>query len=659
MTPLMIEKIKKLIVSERSLDKEIILGLANTITQKGTWADIDYLHRERSGWKPSDHLQRARDMAALLHIGNISEEENKALEVSIILAIEHWLSKRYTAPNWWHNQIGVPRMMRDITVLMWDRLTKDQLQGMIEVISQFKKIGMTGTNLIWLAEIALHKGMMTHDKALIDEAVERLWKEIKNNGKEGIQKDGSFRQHGERLQTFHYGLGYVDMIVKLAWQLRDTPWAIPQKKKKIISNYLLNGAQWMCRNSFTVPATMDRAVTRKGSLEKPTFLLQSLALWKKLDPEKEEELEAFIKRLKNEGTQLIGFRHFPRVDFTVFHRPKGSVFLKTLSSRTQLSETMNGEHLKGQSFMNCGDHYAMREGTEYHDLQPVWDWEKLPGLTLPKVISKAKRMDFVGGLGNGSSGLTTMDYSRSLGDGSDYSIHKTWFFNQDQFICLLSDTKNHAHQQPLETSLEQCHLKGEVLIGHSGKETTLGKGLHNLKKIDWILHNNIGYLLLVPSQLSVYIGQRTGDWSTINRRYEKELIQESIFQVSIQHELNSSLQGWIVVLDANQEKLNQLCQNPSWEILKNSSSLQAIHFSEGLTMSAFRDAGSIGSIPDEKLEVDQPCLAVWNHDHLWLNDPTQKGLTMNIQWKQKKHSISLPKAGKDFELSNKLPSETE
>jgi chondroitin AC lyase len=658
MTPLMIEKIQDLIVSGKTLNKKTTLGIAKSITEIGIWEDIDYLHKERAGWKPSEHLKRTKDMATLLHIEDITEEENKLLLSSIFLAIEHWLSKRYTAPNWWHNQIGVPRMMRDITVLMWDRLTEDQLKGMIEVISQFKKIGMTGTNLIWLAEIALHKGMMTHDKALIDEAVERLWKEIKSHGKEGIQKDGSFRQHGERLQTFHYGIGYVDMIVKLAWQLRDTPWAIPQKKKKIISNYLLDGAQWMCRNGFTVPATLDRCVTRKGNLENPTFLIQALTLWKELDPENRVQLEAFIKRLKNEGKPLSGFRHFPRVDFTVFHRPKGSVFLKTVSNRTHLSETMNGEHLKGQPFMNCGDHYIMRNGTEYHELQPVWDWEKLPGLTSAQVMTKAKRMDFVGGLGNGPNGLTTMDYSRSLEDGSHFSIHKTWFFYQDLFICLLSKPKNYAFQQTLETSLEQCHLKGEVRLGQSGKETVLEKGLHHLENIDWILHNNIGYLPLAPSNSMVYIGQRAGNWGSINQRYGKDASQESIFQISIEHESEFPLKGWVVVLDADPQKLNLCSKNPSWIILENNSSLQAINFSEGLTMSSFRGAGSIGLQPDRKLTVDQPCLAIWSHDHLWLNDPTQKGFTMNVHWQKQQHFISLPKGGKSFELSNKSSSET-
>jgi hypothetical protein len=124
------------------------------------------------------------------------------------------------------------------------------------------------------------------------------------------------------------------------------------------------------------------------------------------------------------------------------------------------------------------------------------------------------------------------------------------------------------------------------------------------------------------------------------------------------HNSKPPLKGWVVVLDADPQKLNQCSQNPSWKIIENNSSIQAITFSEGLTMSSFRGAVSIGLQPDEKLAVDQPCLAIWNHDHLWLNDPTQKGLTMNVHWQKQEHFINLPKGGKNFELSNKSPSET-
>ena len=292
--------------------------------------------------------------------------------------------------------------MCEIIVLLGDNLTGARRQAVLEVFGQLK-MRATGANLMWSGELAFLYACVTGNRAQADEAARRVWAEVAVGKREGIQPDGSFYQHGPRLQTFHYGAGFLGTACKLAWQLRQTPWAIPREQRDILSTYILTGPQWMCRGVFAPPGTLDRAVSRKGSLRSAS-LVGTLKTWREMDPEHRPEFDAIIdrqgggKRRRSPATAT-----FALGDFTVYHRPQASFFLKTVSERTGMTESINDENLKGSPFLNCGDHYVVRDGLEYHDLQPLWQWKHLPGLTMVADDLKQKRTPFVGGIGNGQA----------------------------------------------------------------------------------------------------------------------------------------------------------------------------------------------------------------------------------------------------------------
>jgi chondroitin AC lyase len=84
-------------------------------------------------------------------------------------ALQYWLEKRPQNSNWWHNQIGVPQLMRDIIILMRDSMTNHQLTQSLEVLGQYKlQQSGAGANLIWSADLGLHYGILTHNDTLIE-----------------------------------------------------------------------------------------------------------------------------------------------------------------------------------------------------------------------------------------------------------------------------------------------------------------------------------------------------------------------------------------------------------------------------------------------------------------------------------------------------------
>ena len=53
----------------------------------------------------------------------------------------------------------------------------------------------------------------------------------------------------------------------IGWQLRGTKWQLQPEKIKILTNFILNGWQWMARGIHIIPSTIDSASSRKDQLQ--------------------------------------------------------------------------------------------------------------------------------------------------------------------------------------------------------------------------------------------------------------------------------------------------------------------------------------------------------------------------------------------------------
>jgi chondroitin AC lyase len=223
----------------RNWQVENIEKWATTLNENQQWADINYNDTEPGKWEISQHLARVRSLAMAWANPRSSYYHNEALWKTISLALDHWLEKRYQSSNWWHNQIGVPQFIRDIIILADKRLTPDQRKQSLEVLAQHK-VGGAGGNLVWSADLGIHYAALTNNKDLLKRYSEAIINEIKITTGEGIQPDFSFQQHGSRLEMYQYGKAYFWESVRIAWQLRDTPWAFPKEKIDILTDFVLN-----------------------------------------------------------------------------------------------------------------------------------------------------------------------------------------------------------------------------------------------------------------------------------------------------------------------------------------------------------------------------------------------------------------------------------
>lgn len=627
-------------------DPQRIRELFQDLDENGQWPDIDYTDQKRGNWEPWQHTSRLRDLSHALVQNLPGAPDRDPLEQSILRALDHWLENRYRAPNWWHNQIGIPRDMRDVAILLRGRLDGVRWNGLVEVVGQHRMRG-EGANLLWSAELALHYGCLVSDPGVIAEAAERIRAEITVGRNQGIQEDWSFRQHGPRLMSYSYGHSYAGVAIVTGWQLRGTPWEYGDEEIAILSNYFLEGLQWMQRSGYTVPSTMDRRATRPGALH--ADLEDWLELWAEVDEERRRELKAFRERLQRQREPIDGFRHFPKADFTVYHRPDFSFFVKTVSNRTHLTESINNENLLGHH-LNTGDHYFVRTGEEYFDLMPVWDWEKLPGLTHAPGLGPIARQPFVGGLGDKRSGLAAMDLRKTGDDGAELRVNRTWFFHDDFAVALLGGWDLSGTEVAPYTVLDQSRLLGDVVVVGSGGETRdLGEGEHRLEQPLAILHGDVAWLPIGAASTTVRVGPAGGSWQRINGNHSGERVVEPLFLAWMTHGRAPQPGSFAVAPGLDAEQARRLAAAAPWEVLCNNQAIQAIQFDDSTAMAALFEPGQI-EFGGGRFSSSVPCLVLWNGENLLLADPTGNGVTAKIRWRGTARQIELPANGMEAQL---------
>jgi len=619
------------------------LHWVETLNSNGQWPDIDYTDKEPAGWKTSIHLVRLRDLALVWVNPQSPDYHNQLIWQKINLALDHWSAKRYKSTNWWHNEIGVPRLMRDIIILLRYDLDPDRLKKALVVMSQLRiHDDYLGGNLIWCADLGLHYGALTGDEKLMDHCRQLIIKEIKIGTGEGIQPDYSFHQHGKRLQQYQYGKAFVVESLRMAWQMRSTSMALPNETVTILTDFILNGWQWMARGIHTVPGTMDRSSSRKGELKSPD-LRSLIPLIIELQPEKTSVFKQMNAVQHGKGT-LIGYRDFPYSDFTAYQRPEFSFFLKTISNRTLPTESINNENLKGKLF-NSGDAYLIKNGQEYFDLMPVWDWTALPGVTTFKNADQIERKAFVGSLNDHIDGFTAMDYVLKDKAGKQIlSARKFWACHKNMVISLIADLKAENITDQVYTALDQSRWQDDVTV--NTLNNVLDSGSNKIDEVKWIHHAGFAYIPLKSASFDIHLSRISGSWTTINASETKEQVNEKVYTPIMLHNLNAEHSTGYVLAPSKSAKLTQqLAKKPTWKVIKNDKDGQAVSFKGGLTMVAFYSATKLETAKNMQLQVDQPCLVMIKDGHLYASDPSHQGITATITFNDQVFSVALPKDG--------------
>lgn len=590
--------------------------LLDNLSADGTWPDIDYACQDPAYWKTVYHLHNLLVLARVYRSSGSSLSGDAGLKRQIFAALDHWLKNDFTNPNWWYNQIGAPGQLSQILLLLDDgsegrehrensaSLTSARLEKGLEILRR-AELGLTGQNLVWVADITARRALLEDDPALIQTAFQRIADEIRVSFEEGIQPDFSFHQHGDCLYSHGYGAGFASDCSRIAALLAGTRFAFSQEKVDLLTSLILDGHQWYARGIWQDFGAIGRELVRSGHTA--AFLRQVVPHLLPLPTGRESELRALQSRLGDENiVPLVGNRHFWRSDIMAHHRPSFYASARMFSDRLlNTDQPCNREALKSHHIAD-GTTCLLRTGREYFDIFPVWDWQKIPGTTVALTPDMAGDLcrrgsrPFAGGVSDGVSGLAAFDFER---DG--LAARKCYLFLDDEFVCLGAGI-DYPEEHPVITTVNQCHLQGEVATSAG----PLSSGHHAFSELDWVHHDDVAYFFPTPSKICLENEKRTGSWQEISAYSSEGPAEHDVFTLWLDHESSPTNATYAYVVAPGMElSAVQNGTTPDIEILANNPELQAAqHRVRGITGAAFYQPGTLEIESGWTISVDQPCL---------------------------------------------------
>jgi chondroitin AC lyase len=613
----------------------------SAIGPDGSWSDIDYADQTLGPWKTSDHLVRLLTMARLYSALGAGLYQDAALRKAILAALDFWLAHDFQNPNWWHNQLGVPMSLGNTMLLMRPELVPRQVEKGTTILGRARLAGMTGANLTWAATVQLARGCLSLAPAVIGEAMDVLYAELKvvDLGQEGVQADWSFHQHDRVLYSGGYGQAYTVDSARFVLYAADTRFAAPEQHYAVLAGHILDGQQWMMRGDMFDYSAIGRQIVRPE--QDGRSVVTTARRLAQLQGPRQEEFAAFASRGEGDpqAPPLVGNRHFWKSDFMAHQRAAYYTSVRMVSTR--LCNTDGYVNFEGRqtNYIAHGATYIYRTGQEYRDIFPVWDWRRVPGVTCEQSSAPLDvaglhvrgQTSFVGGVSDGMYGLAAMDLSLGA-----LMAKKAWFYFDEEFICLGTGISCPT-DNPVFTSVNQCLRGGDVTVAGRGyKYHTGGTGVHTLSD-GWVHHDGVGYLFPATTTATISHFPQTGSWADIGVGPAGPVTRD-VFSVWIGHgqrAQNASYQ-YTVYPAIDPETLAARAADQNVVVVSNTAVLQAVrHLDLGLCGVAFYQPGALAGHPGWNIAADQPCLVLlreWDGGiQLAVSNPQNQPLTVSIE----------------------------
>ncbi len=620
-----------------------VLSLRSTLQTNGSWNDINYSSTAQTNWQPGNHFARISTLSRAYSRPESSFYGNDTLRQQIINALQYWLtlSPAPTSTNWFYLSISVPKDIGTILIAM--RYSPNPLpasldSSMITWMSKGTPITQSpakdGSNLTDVAQHYIMRACLTQNQSLLNEAVTATSNSILVSSGEGIQSDHSYRAHGAQLYLYGYGREYISGISNIAAYVTGTGYAFSSEKMALFSNMVRNGFMKVSRGGFADFNVYNRGISRPNTGRADSSLIRKVQA---IDlPQYYDYYEQTLNRMN--GNQLPSHMvnpenlHYWRSDYTIHHRTSFLFSVRSVSNRTVKAEMGNGENIKGY-YLSDGANFIAVNGDEYFNIYPVWEWNKIPGTTVPEITTYPVRSSwgtnpgtasFVGAVSNGQYGASAFAMN-------DYSTQakKAWFFFDKEIVCLGTGITSTA-SQPINTTLNQCLLNGPVNIKTNSGESTLSTGNHNFNgNLNWVHHNQVGYYLHTPGNLQLSNQSQSGTQKSINTGYSDELITKDVFKLWWKHgtqPVNNSY-AYSILPGTSLSNLQQY-DTSAIQIISNSPAIQAVyHDSLQQLQAVFHQEDSL-QFNGVKIKAGQPCILLLSNIHsstiqLSIADPTQ------------------------------------
>ncbi|PPL02937.1 polysaccharide lyase family 8 super-sandwich domain-containing protein [Parapedobacter indicus] len=603
--------------------------IITTMAKDGTWSTINYRDTSKTGFEHRIHLENLLAMAKAYNQPGSSYAHNVQLLVAFRAALQHWLEEDYRCENWWWNEIGTPDAMANILLLMRDELNADELAAGIAIAerSNFDGFGARpGGDFVKMAGIKAVTELVRRDTAEFARAIKTMSEQIYVTEDRGIKPDMSFHHRTDNVpSTLSYGAQYVRIFLYWADLVSETRFAFEPEAIALVTDYYLDGMRKaMPFGRFADPGIKNREVSRKSSAGRRSDYTGKLLA--RISNYRKEELEHPNLR----SNQYFWYSHYHS-----HQRPKYFASVRMFSNRSNNMEYPHNEEGLKNHFYADGSQFISRTGREYFNIYPSWDWRKIPGTTVVQVdtfphwkdLVKKGTTAFVGGVSDGEYGAATFDF---LSPHSGLKAHKSWFFFDDEIVCLGAGITSTA-TQPVMTTLNQALSNGPVWL--NDKRNT-GEQEQQIEGPAWVNHDSTGYIVLNANRIWLRRGKSTGTWRSISHQDHAtdEPVTQDIFTLAIDHgtQPKDDTYAYIILPAASESQTSAYAQHQPTEVVSNTKELQAVSNKLlGIHYAVFYEPGNIVFPGGIHLETNEPALFIIKAadkgiEQITVADPTRK-----------------------------------
>lgn len=629
------EKIRNTTIKNPSIDKNLALFQEN-----GSFSDIDYDDTQMTNWTPIKHIERLSDFGYAYTNEKNKYYQNEDLYQKIVKGLEYWYDVDSESDNWWHNQISEPQKLGVLLIQM--RIGKKQIPQELEtkILKRIQETGgdpakWTGANRTDIALHWIYRSCLTQNEADLKTAIDNVFNPVIYTTEEGFQHDNSYFQHGEQLYIGGYGDEILKGVTQVASYALGTQYQLDKEKVELLSKFMRETYYRAVRGQNMSFDVVGRSVSRPGLLNKRTTATYAKRMID-IDPTHADEYKAIIARLNRKQPAdyqvTASHTHYFRGDYSLHVRPQYNFDVRLASTRTKKCEYGNKENLKTY-FMSDGCTNITQTGDEYFNIFPVWNWCHIPGTTAPqleKVPMDPKAWGvlgtstYAGGVSDSIYGATAyayMDTNPEVNTGAK----KSWYFFDNEVVCLGAGIQS-TSTYPVHTTVNQCFLKGGIMVDKGDKEETLANGSHTLQAPQWVLHDKIGYFFPQKEEVFLTAQTQSGRWYDINTSKSKKEEKMDVFTLGINHGVDpkDGSYAYIVVPGkTSAQEMKAYQKKNAIEILSNNPKIQAVRNTKlNVWMVTFFEAGTF-THKELSVTVDKPCI-------LMIKDITSKSANLHI-----------------------------
>ena len=610
---------------------EAAITVQSTMDKTGTktyvWSDLN------SGSVSSQlttAYRRILSMAVAFNTYGSSLYENSALLNDITYALDWYNANKYYSgkssyQNWWDWQIGVPLALNDITVLMYDWLSAEQITNYMDAIEYYQPtVTMTGANRLWECEAIAVRGVIVKDSDKITAATDGLSQvfDYVTDG-DGFYTDGSFVQHNYYAYTGGYGKDLLEAMANLLYLVNDSSWQITDPDVSNVFQWIYDSYEPVIYKGNLMDMVRGREISRYYSQDITACHVIISAIIHLADIAAPSDSQAFksmvkywllsdttnsyfddasmdlIVRAQNikNNTAIVSrgeqnrYSQFAGMDRAVKAADGYSFGISMNSSRIANYESINSENAKGWHTSDGMTYLYNSDITQFNDnFWPTVNSYRLPGTTVLKdTASTANSMNdrtWVGGAEiSGKYGITGMDmqdYNNTL------TAKKSWFMFDDEIVALGSGI-NSTDGIAVESIIENRKLNStsDNIFTVNGMEQSSDIGWNEeLQNVNYmnlsgnVIGSDIGYYFPQSATVDALRESRTASWYDINKNSTTPKTQytNSFLNLWFDHGVNpvDASYEYVILPNKNNVETGAYAANPDITILENGTDAQGV-----------------------------------------------------------------------------------